>query len=1052
MTNIELYINGKLCDTTKDFIPRLNKQLLNPAELNTKDAQMSFTISIPATENNNAVFNYSHVEETKNKLNREYSAELIINSVRILVGRFRVSEITAKGYKGNLYVPQGKEIKDIFGDLRLTDNPPYTIGFTNFVTSINTYNNNAATTPQPAIFPYVLYGLLPKVPTTKDGNTYTARDVWDASVRIGIEDFPPSINVLLLLKHIFQSNGYKIIGSAFDDRALTEIYMSYKNPTTYRQPWNYGYHAKIQLTGHWSSRYNARNSYAPYLEKGVFVGSDDTGTVYACNLLSATNSQISVTQDTGANVNYREIEDSAGRVWVDGQIRIPASGFYKVRFNASIQVYSTINWRQTDGVTDVQHIGGSTANASNTMLNNLYEIRLCRDRKTADFNLSEPKFNGTFYRNNQPQDNIVTDLLGNIFGNDDDDPKEGQPRYFPSVTSDGQINLVDKYQDKKHLLGFAFGANTDYASALSSNYINPIDAYSKYFGQVLAAKPGVSWERSENDGDINRIAIQNPGYIKYGRLEQLDNPGQYPPVNLNWSGGPFINDFALDALGNPTVPALGNIVLHRFPIDRYFTYALVGGTTAFTGTAYVHNGSDTVPLAAFPIINGIGGVETTFGTRPETLSNLKLTIIIKSGSFDVTGSLVINRSITVASQDAIGYTPTDKYAITLDNAPANFARRGQYNGGFGWDSDWYAQGEANAVVWLEAGELLTIASVTSEGRYRENGMHSTFGWVGHELHYSLSVQPFRTDAGWLKVNDAGRGTAAMDWNDTPNFISDYIDLIDFLSSDVRIDDFIDNFCKAFNLKLSPVDSNTFSLDIKQTETTIGGNFIDLDTQASVVDRVNTPLNLPGTYRIGFTVDKDEQGYNMTSDDGGGEFSTDAIEASIIEQKSFFSYNWFMAIAKFSGPPPGVQLYIPVISKKDVWDTSVPYEEAMLKRYTDQPYRFWYYHGLLTVNGATFPFLGGNLQPARLSDTLSFVSVLNYKNQQFSILQNYFTLLVDNSSHYTELQAYLTAEQYHAFNGSMLARFNGDIYYVAEISGYDPTGRNKTTIKLIRKIK
>ena len=43
------------------------------------------------------------------------------------------------------------------------------------------------------------------------------------------------------------------------------------------------------------------------------------------------------------------------------------------------------------------------------------------------------------------------------------------------------------------------------------------------------------------------------------------------------------------------------------------------------------------------------------------------------------------------------------------------------------------------------------------------------------------------------------------------------------------------------------------------------------------------------------------------------------------------------------------------------------------------------------------------------------------------------------------------DQYEALNGAILAMFNGDLYYVAEISGYDPTGRNKTKIKLIRKI-
>ena len=73
------------------------------------------------------------------------------------------------------------------------------------------------------------------------------------------------------------------------------------------------------------------------------------------------------------------------------------------------------------------------------------------------------------------------------------------------------------------------------------------------------------------------------------------------------------------------------------------------------------------------------------------------------------------------------------------------------------------------------------------------------------------------------------------------------------------------------------------------------------------------------------------------------------------------------------------------------------------------------------------------------------------NFQLTILSNYFTLIINGSSHYTEIEGYLMPDQYEALNGAILAMFNGDLYYVAEISGYDPTGRNKTKIKLIRKI-
>ena len=281
---IELYINNRLCDVGRDFGVRLNRQLLNPGELNTKDAQYSYSITLPPTSNNHAIFNYANIEETANKFNREYRAELIINSVRVFVGLFRLSEITRDKYKGNLYIPATKSIKDIFGELKLNENPEYRIEFKDFAEYVSYYNILAATGPQMAIFPYTLYGVLPKVPVSRENAEYTPPDLWDDSVRMGMQDLAPSLNPLLILKHIFRSQGYNLVGTAFDDERLTRLYMSYKNDADYVQPWNYGYHGRIHLKGEWSNIHNLRKSASEInLERGVFeTYQDDGAELHAC--------------------------------------------------------------------------------------------------------------------------------------------------------------------------------------------------------------------------------------------------------------------------------------------------------------------------------------------------------------------------------------------------------------------------------------------------------------------------------------------------------------------------------------------------------------------------------------------------------------------------------------------------------------------------------------------------------------------------------------------------------------------------------------------------
>lgn len=1148
MTNQELIINGQRINLGVNFGVRLNRQLLSPAELNTKDAQFSYSISVPTGGANDIAFNYSAIEETRDKFNRLYDAEYIVNGVRIFRGNFKLTSVTAKAYKGNLYVPAPKTIKDIFGEIKLNQNPELRIPFADFATSVNGYNAAAANEPQYAIFPYVLYGVLPKSPLNKNANVYSARTLWDASVRVGLQDLPPSINPLLMLKHIFKAQGYTLQGSAFDDDRLTRLYLSYKNADDYVQPWNYGQFAKIHVRGGWSSRYNYRGG-GEMLERGVNQGSDSTGAIYACDLFDATNTSMEILQDTGGNVLYSEVNDGSGRTFVRAQVRIPTSGFYKVKFNSSIRVDNAENWRTTDPATGVQHVGGRTSNAQNNFGDNIYEVRLCRDRKTADFGLNSPRLNGLFYYNNQPQNQTFD---GNNI-----------PKYFPQV-NDGQTNFVDLAQDKFHLLGFNFGRHEP-SFALNPPRLVPYnpDFYNPKAGfaaneQILVAKPAVSWDASEDSANPTRLAVKSAGYWKYGRIGNFDNAGDNPDIDIDYSGGTKIIGKDLDDEGNPidiaggnltlrvadyyinattglqnvlvgwevsdfinlasfvdvkftaTISALDNaavvlfydgnfqkisvgvyapstgaspitytdqaitppagavyarfsapisggltlmatgvnIILSRFPLSRFYTYRIeTDPADNYAGVAYIHNGAETFPISEVPFINGVAEINTSFA--PLLSVEPKLTIYLRTPSFDVDGTLTISRRIENSNSDVVDWELTNKYKIDLNNAPENYARRGQFNN-IGADANWNAQGNVNAVVWLDAGELLTVASISSEGRYRRDGMHSTFGWASHEILYDLDIQPFRTDPEWLKVNLQGNGTEVMDWNDAPNFDTDSINLVGFLNADIKTDEFIDNFCKAFNLRLSQIDLNTYALDVKQSKTSVSSRFINLDKIASVKDRENTPLGLPSLYKLGFTVDIEERGYVESGDNGGGEYETGAIEGGIVEQKSTFSYNWFKNITKVEAGG-NVNIGLPIISKDEVWNEALPYPEAMRKRFTDLAYRFWYYDGLLTSGGATFNFNGASLQIARVSNQIANVSILNYKNQPYTILDNYFTVLINGSSHYTELEGYLTATMYAQLDGSLMAMFNGDLYFIAELGGYDPTGKNKTNIKLIRKL-
>lgn len=1032
MNNIELYIDGKLCDTGKSFGVRLNRQLLNPSELNAKDAQYSYSVTLPPTAANNAAFSYSIIEETKDKFNRLYAAELYVNSVRVFKGNFKLSEISEKQYKGNLYIPAAKSIKDIFGDLKLAENPEYRIEFKDFAEYVTRYNKAAANGPQMAIFPYVLYGVIPKVPLTLNSNNYSARNIWDTSVRMGMQDLAPSVNPLLMLKHIFSSRGYKLGGTAFDDERLARLYMSYKNESNYVQPWNYGYQAFMKIRGYWS---NVRGNYDKF-ERNGYQTDYDGQTYYSSDLLDATNTDIDLNNlyDPGANILYKKIQDSGGQIWTQCQIRIPSSGFYKIRLKADLSIDSRENWRS--GYDGMQFVGGDASNDSNanSFRKKRYEIKLLRDRGTGDFGLSNGRIDRVYYRNNLNQNDTWDE--------------ENIPKYFPNpgYTTSGkekEIMLIDPAQNPNYLLGMAWG---------SRHSSNPLigDSAGTSYGTVLAAKTGLSWDVSANPSNPSKVGLPNSGYMKYGRLGNYDDESENPNIDIDYSGGDWVNNKGLDDNGNliDLPDGATSIVLRRFRLSRNSKFnLLVPSSAGYKGKIFIHTStSNATPRAIYEFDeNGVASFNSVAGS-PISGANTYLTLYLAYNdgqadgiNFDVSESLIINR--VYDPEDIIDWEQTNKFKIAINNAPESYARR---------SGIWNSEGEVNAVVWLDAGEILTIASVSDEGRYKRHNSSGKYGWTKHAINFELDITPFRTNEDWLQINSAGNGTGTMNWNDPINFDTDTIDLVKFLPADVKTDDFIENFCKAFNLILRQTAADAFSLDVKQTKAAVSPLFINLDSLASVHDRANSPLGLPSMYKIGFTVDQEEEGYVMTGDDGGGSFETGAVEESIVEQKSNFSYNWFKDI-NYTVGGANLALPIPVISKAEVWTDTMAYPDAMAKRYTSLAARFWYFDGLLNDLGADFQFNNNKVSIAKVSNSITGLITLNYKDEVNTILDVYFTVLVNSSSHYTELAGYLTPEQYEQLDGAIMAMFNGDQYYVAEISGYDPLGKNMTKIKLIRKI-
>jgi len=983
MTNIELYINNRLCDiqSPEKLGVRLNRVLINPAELATKDAQYSYSISLPASAQNNEIFGYSNVEEVANKFNNDYDARLIIDGVTVFNGKLRLSEISPEAYKGNLLVPAKKTIKEIFGDKKMNAidgewNLDFRMEDGKLIKSIPQIINDANIGKgiPDCIFPYVLYGLMPKV--KKDNGSYSAKNVFDETVRLGIEDFPPSVNCLRAIEEIFSNTKIKgydgierpltIGGDAFNDERLRNLYMSYKNPVDYHQEWNWGNLGKIRLKGQWKNMFIDKDSNGKEISEfehnfymneteNLLDANKNKRIAFVADILQGKMCELDYTEsyDNGTNVTQVEDKDIKNRPYKKTYVTIPFSGLYKIKLKTDLFIRREHEKSRWNDKVKIKLLSGTYSGRSNKIDKRAFEIKLIRDFGEG-FDYESMKIDSWLYKENMAQDHCKYDTANGYkpLNPSDSETKYREGTYYFPVPGKESVHFIDPSVNQNLICGFRWGKGEWGGNATTENdpdnpVINLFNG--KYTNEkdhmhILSIKNGWSWDVKFSQKEKIFSAINSPGYAMWGRPQDVKDEG--------------------------------------------------GLVTGIEGES--------------EYVNELGWYEKT--------NKFKI---------DLTGITLKN-----------GITQTeDKYDGT---------------------------GTLNQVVWLNKGERISLVSVSDKGT-NGHGIHEG-GWIAHTVDFDLEIEPFRKEWDWIKINNYGDSSSAMSWNADTDFIKDKINLFSFLPSEEKVDDWIENFCKAFNLQLTQNSEHGFELNVKQRWQ---GTYsvLDLSNKAGLLQRTNTPLGLPDAYELGFKTEKEEQGYTDTGEDGGGRFLTGTIDGKTLSQTSNFSYNWFMSIKNKLGDKND-DMYLPVISNKEIWgeddkDTS-NYEEMMKKLYTNYAQRFWFRdtdHNTYNI-GAIFdksirdeanqkkqeikiPALKNKLEGKQ-------PLLLNYKDEPYSIMRNFFMPIASNNSNYTEIECYLTPDEYERLNGTTLVKYNSDLYYVASVDGYDPTFGNKTRLRLIRK--
>ena len=374
----------------------------------------------------------------------------------------------------------------------------------------------------------------------------------------------------------------------------------------------------------------------------------------------------------------------------------------------------------------------------------------------------------------------------------------------------------------------------------------------------------------------------------------------------------------------------------------------------------------------------------------------------------------------------------------------------------------------SCVVWLNRNDMLSLKVVE---RMYEGATYKEDSWPNREMQYdphyfsvvsgSVKVSAYSPNVGDLTSTD-------LNYNNDTKFDKD-LNLGQFLNKEVKQSDFVNNFIKAFNLTVQQ-NGNNVNLNKNYIDFTRMLTPINLDNRVYNKNIAIEPIDYPSSMQINYNIDDEEAGfynsvpypeinYDNWKDyaDVGSEkvqltSNEDAQESDVSLTNS---YTWYANFKynKYADDNTTIlnviNLSLPIISKDEYMIENYKYEESMKVDGKGLPQRWWFRQPVNmdvqfeTVNNA---FVNPSI-PINTKDGFT----LNYKNDDNTLLTRYFNITAYTSSDMIEFECYLSPDEYILLKKGAPIQINSDIYYTCSITGYDPSGNNRTKIKAMKKV-
>lgn len=987
---IELWVNGNKVELEdqKSLNMRFNDVLYNPTKISSTQASYSFEFEVPSTPKNDRIFDYANILAKENKFHQRYDAQVYADGTLIFSGSITINSYKNKKYKINLVNVKVYSLEDIFGDAVMTDIKPLKRDSNGRI--ITDANGN----PEHEKWAIDFSG----VTSINERNGMLETDVTFPLVSYGA-----------FMKYPYNSD---------------EVANDYTSKFDLDE-WNAWYVESFRPSHNMLA--TLRNCFET---KDYVVGGDVFDNPYLKDIYMSTNladeqdPEYNVGNPAFGSVDLTTTFSTQNRPGYQQELSFP---YYRVTAKENNTTFEVPKEYNFSAVNIHDMLGSGSTVTLNQPISYMYQpnesvIVIPADgfykiemSATTTLNTTSQFVAAQYTHYNQAEEELNEEDITLTPGLSEITPFE--------------IHLVRNYDDNVELIKGKH--NTEYIDG------NPNDLTWGYNRTNI-----INWQtcyphedpyNSELPSEKNDLTFKNTSSRMGGRRDSATNRDS----SSNRMGGQRTRGGTIDIT------------------ERAWSY---------TNYGYIYNDGEIMaydPAVSESFICG--------------LSSMKggVVSVIKNG-YSWSKS---NATKNSAFYPEIGYSKLTREAGTgnLVTEQTNFNENTYINTPISriTTTNTSMNGYVSCMVYLKKNDILNLFGVQRE-------YHTVIG--NNVTYVTTSTVNLKLTAFSNRTYDMLKATHDNRY-EAPVEFDTKLNLANFFNKEKKISDWVKNVVDAFNFDVIQ-DGNTVTINSKKKLNPNIITAVDIDDRVNSVDAESSKIDYPRSMAVKYKIDKDEWGFERSAveSQGGNEsvlneedwekygdsgytviyLNDDTWETSTSDKNVQFSYTWYdkfyqyqcnSAFTKTSQDP--VTLQLPVISKYSYMIDGYDYDESMKHDGCGLTQRFWFRPraGGGTLWTRTYPPEQVVIySPVNLYTNFQDVYFnLSYKSTEPSLLTEFFNINAYLASNYVSVEVYLTPDEYNRIKNGALVHFDSDLYIPVEINGYDSTGYNPTTLKMMKKV-